>query len=251
VRTPPAKRSLEALLSKSFLKSIQYESRRLSRNAKLHISCAHTEPGALRAALEKVASVERRSWVYAKGKPMFATEEGRRFWNSLAQHPESSRHLRIFVLDMDEQPISFSVVLDSGRKRVIVANLYDEQLARHSPGTILTQAVFEDAFARSFDEIEWGQGDSGYKSRWGAVASNTLRDILVLPRTLAHALLGRVIEKRMGFAPPGTATSADVPPSPDDRADPAADGPARTPSWRAPELRPSLSDRAAPGPGSS
>ena len=89
------------------------------------------------------------------------------------------------LLCVEGRPISYSLNLDAGSTRYIVANGYDEAFSTHSPGMLLAYHVLRDAAQKGRTIVEWGQGDSGYKSRWCANENLRLVDLLMLPPTVA------------------------------------------------------------------
>jgi CelD/BcsL family acetyltransferase involved in cellulose biosynthesis len=64
------------------------------------------------------------------------------------------------------QPLSAHI--ETADMIYIIANSYDEKWKAFSRGSILSFEILTDGCRRGKTRIDWGQGDSGYKSRWGA-----------------------------------------------------------------------------------
>ena len=97
--------------------------------------------------------------------------------------------LLMWVLYFNNEPVSHCFGLDAGDHRYIIANSYAERAAKHSTGTILVRYMIQDAIDRGLTTINYGQGDSGYKTRWGAKPARQLVDWLALrPGTVGWAL---------------------------------------------------------------
>ena len=121
----------------------------------------------------------------------------------------------VWILFCGSRPISFSLNLENGSIKHIIANSYDEQFRDHSPGHIMAYHVLKDAIERDVRMIEWGQGDSGYKQRWHARRGSMILDIVAFPPGLKGRLLERFFEGREGFTfraniVPESAAPADV-----------------------------------------
>jgi CelD/BcsL family acetyltransferase involved in cellulose biosynthesis len=77
----------------------------------------------------------------------------------------------------------------------IVANGYDEALKASNPGSLLSLDIFRDAIARGMRLVDWGQGDSGYKQRWGAQPGARMVDMILFRPGLVGALGHRLLKK--------------------------------------------------------
>jgi hypothetical protein len=165
------------------IKKMAYYERRLRRSGSVEIRTPTQNDDHV---LRDLAAIEERSWVSDResGKPKFLGNRNAAFWSNLMAVP-SATELRPMLLCVDGRPISYSLNLDAGSTRYIIANGYDEAFSTHSPGMVLAHHVLRDAVQMGRFNVEWGQGDSGYKSRWGANENLHLVDVLMLPPSLA------------------------------------------------------------------
>lgn len=166
--------------SSSLVKHIEYSRRRLAKSlGAVHCERIVLDPGST-SLLEILATIESESWVAkSQGDLKFAGAANRRFWTQLAECSDDHVQAVFWVLRCAERPVAFSAHLETPTTVYILANSYDEAWKAHSPGSILTMEVIKDAAARGKGRVDWGQGDSGYKQRWGAREASQLHDVLL------------------------------------------------------------------------
>jgi CelD/BcsL family acetyltransferase involved in cellulose biosynthesis len=146
-------------------------------------------------AFDALAAVERVSWIADRtdGSDAKFTDTGHgAFWRGAAADPVLAGMMRAALLTVDGKPAAFSFDLDAGTLKYAIANSYDPQFAKHSPGKLLYYRNLIDAQACGMTEVDWGAGDSGYKRTIGATAVGGIRD-WVLVRPGASALVGRML----------------------------------------------------------
>jgi CelD/BcsL family acetyltransferase involved in cellulose biosynthesis len=79
----------------------------------------------------------------------------------------------------------------------IVANGYDEAWKASSPGSLLSLDIFRDAIGRGLRLVDWGQGDSGYKQRWGARPGARMMDLILFRPGLVGAIGCKILKKAL------------------------------------------------------
>jgi CelD/BcsL family acetyltransferase involved in cellulose biosynthesis len=97
------------------------------------------------------------------------------------------------LLTVDGVPAAFSFDLNLGTLKYAIANSYDPAFAKHSPGRLLYYRNLVRALQDGMTKVDWGAGDSGYKSAIGAEPGPVIRDWLLL-RPGAPSMLGRVLQ---------------------------------------------------------
>lgn len=182
--------ALKQKFSTSLLKHIEYSRRRLGKTVG-EVRCErHVLSGEDQPLLDTLADIESRSWLAEKGGDLkFMGQANQCFWTQLGREPGAHAQAVCWVLYCGEQPLAFSAHLETDTVLYILANSYDEQWKNHSPGSLLTYEVLRDAIARGKRLLDWGQGDSGYKQRWGAQAASQLYDVMVFRPGLLGGLL--------------------------------------------------------------
>ncbi|MGY2732948.1 GNAT family N-acetyltransferase [Sphingomonas sp. UYP23] len=144
------------------------------------------------AGFDWLAAVEQKSWIAAKtdGRDAKFTATGHgAFWREAARDPVLARMLSAAVLSVDGAPAAFSFDLDAGTTRYAIANSYDPAFAKHSPGKLLAYRNLMRARDAGMRSVDWGAGDSGYKTTLGAERGPAIRDWLFV-RPGAPAFVG-------------------------------------------------------------
>ncbi len=183
------------------VKKASYYERRLRKTGKLGI--AHYQGLAADAwakPLDEMAAIERNSWIPERhGSVIFDTPQAQGFWRRVLADDFLSASFRLWIMYLDGRPISFSCNLDAGKTEYILANLYDAAFKDHSCGSILARHVISAAIADGRKSIDWGQGDSGYKQRWGAKPGHAVHDLLALPPRPTTHIIKRLLDGRSGY----------------------------------------------------
>lgn len=188
--TDPADISRHA--SSDLLKNIAYCRRRLQKlKGELRVE-RHVLSSKSSDVLSALQRIESASWVASRGGDLkFVGKANEQFWNAMAASTGLNAEAVAWTLHCDDVPVAFSAHLETERTVYILANSFDEQWKRHSPGSIVTLEVLSDAIRRGKSTVDWGQGDSGYKSRWGAKTVATLSDLLLFcPSPLGSIMYG-------------------------------------------------------------
>lgn len=176
---PASMEMLQAQISGSLWKNIAYLRRRLDKQAP--VTTERHQLSAERAAplLRRAALVEQSSWVARQGEEVkLVGEQNQTYWSRLAQHGDGPKVV-LWLLSSGEHDIAFSLHLEYGQTMCIVANGYDEDWKSSSPGSLLSLDIFRDAIGRGLRLVDWGQGDSGYKQRWGAQPGARIMDLIL------------------------------------------------------------------------
>ena len=190
--------ALRSQISPSLLKNIDYRRRKIVRD-KGDIAF---ERNVLRGDCEKLMcdlqNIERASWQGMEGgSPKFVGQAEERFWRNVASLPRGGVEPVVWVLRCAGQPIAFQLHLETRNTIYKVGSCYDQAWKSYGPGSMLTQEIFGDACRRGMRHIDWGRGDSGYKSTWGASDAGKLHEVLMFSPGLrgraAHALARRAL----------------------------------------------------------
>jgi CelD/BcsL family acetyltransferase involved in cellulose biosynthesis len=134
------------------------------------------------AVVADMATVERSSWVGRNnGFLHFGRPANASFWRECLAMPQMSAATHALVLYFDERPTAFEFWFDSGSCRYFIAGLHDDRAAQHSPGSLLMQLMLEDAIESGIARVSCGQGDAGYKSRFGAKPAGFIDEWVAMP----------------------------------------------------------------------
>lgn len=144
---------------------------------------------------DAIATIERASWVGQLdegGDTKFADTALRRYWEKACGDPEIAAMVRGHILWVGDTAAAFTFGLEAGDTRYCIANNFDRQFNKFSPGRVLLYHDFEDAADRGFARIDWGLGDGGYKQPMGAHEDSPVVDLLFV-RNSVLAKLGALL----------------------------------------------------------
>jgi CelD/BcsL family acetyltransferase involved in cellulose biosynthesis len=202
LKLPASIEQLQAQVSASLWKNIAYQRRRLEKQGVV-TSERHllTAEGAA-PLLQRAALVEQASWVAQQGGDLkLVGAPNQAYWSQLAQHGDGPEVV-LWLLSCGGRDIAYSLHLEHGQTMCIVANGYDDALKVSSPGSLLSLDIFREAIGRGMHLVDWGQGDSGYKERWGAQPGARMMDLILFRPGLVGALGYRVAKTALsGWAP--------------------------------------------------
>lgn len=190
----------------STLRKNRFHEKHLAAHGELDWSFVSGE-GWTPAAFDDLAAVERKSWIAERtdGRDAKFTQEGHgAFWRAAAADPAIAAMMWAAVLRIDGEPAAFSFDINAGTLKYAVANSYDPQVGKHSPGKLLYYRNLARALEDGIVTVDWGAGDSGYKRVIGAQAGPAIRDWLFV-RPGLPALVGRLLKRlwrRSGNAAP-------------------------------------------------
>lgn len=191
---PASKEALQAQVSGSLWKNIAYLRRRLEKQGAVTAERHRLTAAQAAPLLQRAALVEQASWVARDdGDVKLVGTRNQAYWSRLAQHGDGPEVV-LWLLSCGGRDIAYSLHLECGQTMCIVANGYDDALKASSPGSLLSLDIFQDAIARGLRLVDWGQGDSGYKQRWGARPGARMMDLILFRPGLVGAVGHRLLK---------------------------------------------------------
>jgi CelD/BcsL family acetyltransferase involved in cellulose biosynthesis len=199
---PASTEALQAQVSASLWKNIAYLRRRLDKQGAVTTERHRLTAEQAAPLLQRAALVEQASWVAQQGEDVkLVGAQNQAYWSRLAQHAEGPEVV-LWLLSCGERDIAFSLHLEHGQTMCIVANGYDDAWKASSPGSLLSLDIFRDAIGRGLRLVDWGQGDSGYKQRWGALPGARIMDLILFRPGLVGAVGYRMLKTALsGWVP--------------------------------------------------
>lgn len=144
---------------------------------------------------QDLAAIETQSWVGIRtdhSGAKFINEHNLLHWQTAVGDPVIASQLRATILYASGRPVAFSFDLEAGDIMYGIASSYVEDMARYSPGQIITTRLIDLALARGIRRVDWGSGDNGYKRALGAVPGPQIIDVMMVRgQVLAAALKPR------------------------------------------------------------
>ncbi|KQQ87012.1 GNAT family N-acetyltransferase [Massilia sp. Leaf139] len=193
---PASTEALQAQVSASLWKNIAYLRRRLDKQGAVSTERHRLTPEQAALLLQRAALVEQASWVAQQGEQVkLVGTQNQAYWAGLAQH--GGPEVVLWLLSTGGRDIAYSLHLETEQTMCIVANGYDEAFKASSPGSLLSLDIFQEAIGRGLRLVDWGQGDSGYKQRWGAKPGARMMDLILFKPGLVGALGYRLAQKAL------------------------------------------------------
>lgn len=119
------------------------------------------------------------SWKPGEGSPDFLRQ-----W---AMMDGAKGRLRLGIAEMDGQPVAAQFWTVEGGTAFIHKLAHDERFRKHSPGTLLTAAMFAHVIDTDHvDLVDFGTGDDPYKRDWMEVVRTRWRVRAWRPRSVRH-----------------------------------------------------------------
>ena len=191
---PASAQALQAQVSGSLWKNIAYLRRRLDKQGPVTTERHRLTVAQAGALLQRAALVEQASWVAQQGGDVkLVGAPNQAYWSRLAQHCDGPEVV-LWLLSCGARDIAYSLHLEHGQTMCIVANGYDEEFKASSPGSLLSLDIFRDAIGRGLRLVDWGQGDSGYKQRWGALPGARMTNLILFRPGLVGAAGYRLLK---------------------------------------------------------
>lgn len=141
------------------------------------------------SVIDDCSAIEGNSWLdkSSQGKMRIYGKEA--FWKRLLENRSTSKNISIWVMYLDNKPISYNVAIDADGYRYGVSSQYDASYRKYSVGLAMHFHVIEDAINAGIKIFNMGDGDSGYKQRWGATAGTRLVDYIYFkPNVLGYCI---------------------------------------------------------------
>ncbi|MBQ5943076.1 MULTISPECIES: GNAT family N-acetyltransferase [unclassified Massilia] len=191
---PASAQALQAQVSGSLWKNIAYLRRRLDKQGPVITERHRLTVAQAGALLQRAALVEQASWVAQQGGDVkLVGAPNQAYWSRLAQYGDGPEVV-LWLLSCGARDIAYSLHLEHGQTMCIVANGYDEEFKASSPGSLLSLDIFRDAIGRGLRLVDWGQGDSGYKQRWGALPGARMTNLILFRPGLVGAAGYRLLK---------------------------------------------------------
>ena len=191
---PASADALQAQVSGSLWKNIAYLRRRLDKQAPVTTQRHRLTAEQAAPLLRRAALVEQASWVAQQGEDVkLVGAQNLAYWSHLAQRG-GGLEVVLWLLSSGERDIAYSLHLEHGQTMCIVANGYDDEFKASSPGSLLSLDIFQDAIGRGLRLVDWGQGDSGYKHRWGALPGARMMNLILFRPGLVGAAGYRILK---------------------------------------------------------
>ncbi len=173
VPLPPSWGEYSGSLGKSLRKNIGYYRRLMEREHAFEIE-TFTD-GSLPEALDEFFTLHQARWRKRRLPGAFAGTRVRRFHHEVAARLHERGWLRLHRLRLDGRTRAVLYCFNHGGKGYYYQGGFEPELARYSPGTVLTAHAIEDAIQLGATEFDFLRGDEPYKYAWKASDRENIR----------------------------------------------------------------------------
>ena len=161
-------------LSKKDRHELRRKLRRLEGHPNWRWYCI-SEPDDATARMDTFLDLMRRS---DPAKAEFLTPERETFFRRMATATAGAGALRLFFIDMDDQPVAASLCLDYDGVRMLYNSGHDPEYRYYSVGLLLHSLCLRDALERGYRYFDFLRGNEPYKYRLGGRDHRLYRIVL-------------------------------------------------------------------------
>jgi CelD/BcsL family acetyltransferase involved in cellulose biosynthesis len=186
---PPTAAALPQALPPRLRANVRYYRRRLEREGEARFETA--DVGTLDELLEALFRLHQARWNRRLLPGSFRGARARRFHREAAAGFLARGWLRLHALRFRGTVRAALYCFTAGGRGYYYSGGFQPEMARFSPGTLLTAHALEDAVRAGAGEFDFLRGDEPYKYRWGAGERVNERRLLwhpSFPGTLAPPL---------------------------------------------------------------
>jgi len=155
-----------------------------------------SDPEGVAGAVGAVLEIERHSWKEGAGTSLTREAGVDRFFAELATLCARTGSLRVYLLELDAQPIAYAFCILHGDELYALKTSYRSDFGQLSPGVVLFGYVLQDAFAQGYALVDL----LGETSRWKREIATTCREhrsVCVFSSHLPRCQLCRLVEHRV------------------------------------------------------
>ena len=155
----------------------------------------------LEELLDEGFAVEGSGWKSENGTAILSRPDTARFYRDVARWAAARGTLVLAFLRLDGRPLAFDMCIEEAGACNVLKGGYDTDYRRFGPGTLLTAASIERAYANGLGSYELLGAEDDYKLAWTATSRERVRFQAFAPSPagrLSHLAWtrGRALAKR-------------------------------------------------------
>lgn len=190
-------------LSKKMLGNLRRDTNKLAKLGVIEFKKYNNlQNDAWESVIDDCSAVEGNSWLDKSSQGKMRIHGKEAFWKRLLKNSSAGKKISIWIMYLDKKPISFNVAIDADGYRYGLSSQYDAAFRKYSVGLAMHFHVIEDAIKTGIKIFNMGDGDSGYKRRWGAVPGTRLVDYIYFKPNITGEIFYsglRLKDKLQGF----------------------------------------------------
>ncbi len=132
---------------------------------------------------KEVEVVESNAWIGEKDHAKFVGSVNQIYWNSLVEDAWFRRAMNVWIMYLNDKPVSYSLEMDTEDTRYSMCRSYDKDVAKYGTGIAIVIAIIVQAIESGKKYYDLGLGDTGYKADIGAAIISTLDEYIFFPPT--------------------------------------------------------------------
>lgn len=164
---PDSWESLLAGVSRNLRSQLGRRERAFERMGELRFRTV-TSGGEMPSALAAFLRLESSGWKGREGTAILNDPSAEALYRSFAARASARGWLRLYLLQLDGEPIAADLGCSFGRTAVLIKTGFDERHAALSPGLVLRARVLRAVIEEGLDAYDFLAGAQSYKLRWGA-----------------------------------------------------------------------------------
>ena len=172
-------------LSRNTRSDVARRRRRLAEAGEVTVEVLDGAAG-LDAALDTAMLIEASGWKGRAGTALASRPDEERFHRLLAMWAARRGWFRLAFLRLDGRPIAFHFSLQAHGIVYPLKIGFAEDMAAHSPGTVLMAAEIERAFGEGLSRFDFAGSVADYKNRW-STGSRVMIELSAFPSGPAGA----------------------------------------------------------------
>ena len=154
-------------LSKKDRHELRRKFRRLESSANWRWYGLH-DPDQVAARVDDFISLMRRS---NQDKDRYMTPERKKFFHHVIQRMAQLGLLRLYFLEIDDQPVATSLCFDYASSRLLYNSGYDPEFGYYSVGLLLNALCLQEAIGQGMKYFDFLRGAEAYKAHLGGQQS--------------------------------------------------------------------------------
>lgn len=164
---PDSWESLLASVSYNLRSQVRRRERALERMGDLRFRTV-IDGAEMPAALDDLFRVEGSGWKAREGTAILNNPAAEALYRSFAARASVRGWLRLYLLELDGDPIAADFGCAFGRTGLLIKTGFDERHGRLSPGLVLRAMVLRASIEEGLEAYDFLAGAQSYKLRWGA-----------------------------------------------------------------------------------
>ena len=144
--------------------------------------------------IDDCSEIEHQSWLFSDANGQTRIKGKEAFWKNYLENKVAQRCVNIWLVKLNNNPISFTLAIDSGLNRYSISGQYNAQFKKYGVGLLADYEMLQDSIHMGIKTVNLGDGDAEYKDRWGAKPGSKLVDYVYFRPSFLGSLLYLILK---------------------------------------------------------